>query len=386
MLSLCGSITLVSRPATESSFEGRPLRHLLLRDSHTAFGGADGGAGGGIQGGTTGSSGGLAGGGGEGLGASGGGEGHGRGLSGLGLAGDDNLGGSKRVACRALSCTITKIAARSPLTPSSAQREALASKHACEDVHDGEDAAAALHERDVVRCAAADDSMSSSGKLLGSATKCVRFGARPLLFAALRLALVRGAATCIAAFVCCAHTQRKKRACKPAGAGGVASSRSLVVRVCGNRKSRCGVVVTTCKGSVSPACDLDTFVVHFWAVSRAPLFCSTPCALSPLRHLPSTPTTMLANLDEARTKQVFELFDKDADGKISQDELRDILKTLGQEPTDADLREMIGGSVSGLFTERGGAIDFETFKNMLVSPTTHAPPRASPVRPHHSLP
>lgn len=95
---------------------------------------------------------------------------------------------------------------------------------------------------------------------------------------------------------------------------------------------------------------------------------------------------MLANLDEARTKQVFELFDKDADGKISQDELRDILKTLGQEPTDADLREMIGGSVSGLFTERGGAIDFETFKNMLVSPTTHAPPRASPVRPHHSLP
>ena len=62
-------------------------------------------------------------------------------------------------------------------------------------------------------------------------------------------------------------------------------------------------------------------------------------------------------MDESKMRRAFDLFDKDGDGKISQDELGDVLKTLNRSATDADIRELIGGSVSGMFTARGGAID-----------------------------
>ena len=95
---------------------------------------------------------------------------------------------------------------------------------------------------------------------------------------------------------------------------------------------------------------------------------------------------MVTKLDETRAKQVFELFDKDGDGKISQDELKDILMTIGQNPTDAELREMIGGSVSGLFTARGGAIDFKTFQEILVRARPHTTKSAPPSAPRAILP
>ena len=81
-------------------------------------------------------------------------------------------------------------------------------------------------------------------------------------------------------------------------------------------------------------------------------------------------------------RRAFDLFDKDGDGKISQDELSDVLKTLNRSATDADIRELIGGSVSGMFTARGGAIDFETFKNMLVRRGPARMPRSPETRAH----
>ena len=74
----------------------------------------------------------------------------------------------------------------------------------------------------------------------------------------------------------------------------------------------------------------------------------------------------MAMMDEDKMRRAFNLFDKDGDGKISQDELDSVLKTIGRPATPAELRAMIGGSVEGMFTERGGAIDFGTFKNILV--------------------
>jgi len=62
-------------------------------------------------------------------------------------------------------------------------------------------------------------------------------------------------------------------------------------------------------------------------------------------------------MDE-RTKKVFDLFDKDGDGKISKKELEDVMKTLGKG--DAEL-----GNIDGFLTERGGCIDFDAFKELL---------------------
>ena len=69
-------------------------------------------------------------------------------------------------------------------------------------------------------------------------------------------------------------------------------------------------------------------------------------------------------------KKVFDLFDKDGDGKISQSELQECLKTLSGEKTmtDKDIRDLIGEEVEGMFTQRGGAIDFELFKSIVVRP------------------
>ena len=74
----------------------------------------------------------------------------------------------------------------------------------------------------------------------------------------------------------------------------------------------------------------------------------------------------VSNMKEDMIRRAFVLFDRDGDGKISQAELGDVLKTLNRSATEADIRELIGGSVSGMFTARGGSIDFETFKSMLV--------------------
>ena len=52
--------------------------------------------------------------------------------------------------------------------------------------------------------------------------------------------------------------------------------------------------------------------------------------------------------------QVFKLFDKDGDVKISQMELEECPRLLGQEPTEAELKQLIGGGVDGMYTTRDG--------------------------------
>ena len=71
-------------------------------------------------------------------------------------------------------------------------------------------------------------------------------------------------------------------------------------------------------------------------------------------------------MDDSRMQAAFNLFDKDGDGKINEDEMSEVLKTLGRKCDKAAIREMIGGNVEGIFTARGGAVDFETFKSIIV--------------------
>ena len=53
----------------------------------------------------------------------------------------------------------------------------------------------------------------------------------------------------------------------------------------------------------------------------------------------------------AEFKEAFSLFDKNGDGSISSKELGIVMRSLGQNPTDAELHDMINEvDVDGIFT------------------------------------
>ena len=58
-------------------------------------------------------------------------------------------------------------------------------------------------------------------------------------------------------------------------------------------------------------------------------------------------------------------FDKDASGFISKDELREVLTSLGQAPTDETLRDLM----EEMDINRSGEIDFGEFCAMMVLKT-----------------
>ncbi|AFZ79692.1 calmodulin, putative [Theileria equi strain WA] len=59
----------------------------------------------------------------------------------------------------------------------------------------------------------------------------------------------------------------------------------------------------------------------------------------------------------AEFKEAFSLFDKDGDGSITTKELGTIMRSLGQNPTEAELQDMI----NEIDTNGSGAIDFPEF-------------------------
>ena len=67
-----------------------------------------------------------------------------------------------------------------------------------------------------------------------------------------------------------------------------------------------------------------------------------------------------------RMKAAFNLFDPDGDGKITKEGLQNILKTLNKAATDEEMRTLIGNNVDGLFTQRDGKIDYDTFVSIYV--------------------
>ena len=80
----------------------------------------------------------------------------------------------------------------------------------------------------------------------------------------------------------------------------------------------------------------------------------------------------------AEFKEAFSLFDKDGDGTITTKELGTVMRSLGQNPTEAELQDMINEvDADGLFylTERrashldilgNGTIDFPEFLTMMA--------------------
>jgi len=64
----------------------------------------------------------------------------------------------------------------------------------------------------------------------------------------------------------------------------------------------------------------------------------------------------------AEFKEAFSLFDKDGDGCITTKELGTVMRSLGANPTEAELKEMI----AEVDADGSGTIEFHEFVNMMA--------------------
>lgn len=64
----------------------------------------------------------------------------------------------------------------------------------------------------------------------------------------------------------------------------------------------------------------------------------------------------------AEFKEAFSLFDKDGDGTITTKELGTVMRSLGQNPTEAELQDM----VNEVDADGNGTIDFPEFLTMMA--------------------
>merc|ERR1711929_1039 len=83
--------------------------------------------------------------------------------------------------------------------------------------------------------------------------------------------------------------------------------------------------------------------------------------------LPSSffPRTMAEQLTEeqiAEFKEAFSLFDKDGDGTITTKELGTVMRSLGQNPTEAELQDMI----NEVDADGNGTLDFPEFLSLMA--------------------
>ncbi|KAJ6551371.1 calmodulin-like protein 12-like protein [Mycena capillaripes] len=85
--------------------------------------------------------------------------------------------------------------------------------------------------------------------------------------------------------------------------------------------------------------------------------------LSSILHYP--PSNMADQLSEEQIsefKEAFSLFDKDGDGTITTKELGTVMRSLGQNPTEAELQDMI----NEVDADGNGTIDFPEFLTMMA--------------------
>ena len=73
-------------------------------------------------------------------------------------------------------------------------------------------------------------------------------------------------------------------------------------------------------------------------------------------------TYVAATIFSTEFKEAFSLFDKDGDGTITTKELGTVMRSLGQNPTEAELQDMI----NEVDADGNGTIDFPEFLTMMA--------------------
>uniref|UniRef100_A0A8B9GUV1 Calmodulin n=1 Tax=Astyanax mexicanus TaxID=7994 RepID=A0A8B9GUV1_ASTMX len=76
-------------------------------------------------------------------------------------------------------------------------------------------------------------------------------------------------------------------------------------------------------------------------------------------------------LADVTFKEAFSLFDKDGDGTITTKELGTVMRSLGQNPTEAELQDMINEEVDEMIREADidgdGQVNYEEFVQMMTA-------------------
>ncbi|KAK7181112.1 calmodulin [Paraphaeosphaeria sporulosa] len=91
----------------------------------------------------------------------------------------------------------------------------------------------------------------------------------------------------------------------------------------------------------------------------------TVAPLQPAREHPlpqQTPATPTPSYHVSEFKEAFSLFDKDGDGQITTKELGTVMRSLGQNPSESELQDMI----NEVDADNNGTIDFPEFLTMMA--------------------
>ena len=102
----------------------------------------------------------------------------------------------------------------------------------------------------------------------------------------------------------------------------------------------------------SASCD-GGFLCQLQTDARADLCALSFCAFA---------ADQLTEEQIAEFKEAFSLFDKDGDGTITTKELGTVMRSLGQNPTEAELQDMI----NEVDADGNGTIDFPEFLTMMA--------------------
>ena len=73
--------------------------------------------------------------------------------------------------------------------------------------------------------------------------------------------------------------------------------------------------------------------------------------------------TAISEAEVEKLWEAFKVFDADSSGAISVEELGQVMRSLGQSPSNTELREMI----KEVDVDLSGTIDFDEFKALMVS-------------------